>query len=99
VQAYIEGPYGSPMIDTLGTRYKCFLIVSSGIGWSFLRAWKRQLLQDCVRGREVKSIRSIAIMKHKDRHCLFEFRGWEDGIEGETVPKEIQLLVGCNFQA
>jgi hypothetical protein len=81
------------MIDTLGTRYKCFLIVSSGLGWTFLRAWKRQLLQEVVRERPVKSIRSIAIMKHKDRHLLEEFYGWEGGIEEQQVPQGTQLLV------
>jgi hypothetical protein len=75
MQAYIEGPYGAPMIDVLGSRYKCFLIVSSGLGWTFLRSWKRQLLQDAVRGRELKAIRSVAIMKHKYRHCLHECMG------------------------
>lgn len=45
MQAYIEGPYGAPMVDTWGTRSTAFLIVSSGFGWTFLRAWKRQLVQ------------------------------------------------------
>jgi hypothetical protein len=45
VRAYIEGPYGAPMIDTFGARYTAFLIVTSGLGWTFLRAWKRQLVQ------------------------------------------------------
>jgi hypothetical protein len=93
LQAYIEGPYGAPMIDTLGTRYKCFLIVASGLGWTFLRAWKRQLLQEAVRARPVKSIRSIAIMKHKDRHLLEEFYGWEGGVEDQQLPSGVQLLV------
>ena len=81
------------MIDVLGTRYKSFLVLSSGLGWTFLRSWKRQLLQDAVRGRPIKSIRSIAIMKHSYRHCLFEFMGWEGGIEDESLPGRPTLQV------
>ena len=45
LQAYIEGPYGSPMLDAFGTTHTAFLVISSGFGWTFLRAWKRQLVQ------------------------------------------------------
>jgi NADPH oxidase len=30
--AYIEGPYGHPMVDIEGPRYKCMLMISGGIG-------------------------------------------------------------------
>lgn len=77
VKAYIEGPYGSPMIDVHGTQYKCFVVVSGGVGWTFVRSWKRQLIFDASRGRPVKSINSIAILKAADRHQLPEFAGWD----------------------
>lgn len=48
MQAYIEGPYGAPMVDVHGLRYKCFMLVSTGMGWTFVRAWKRQLVQVCT---------------------------------------------------
>lgn len=45
VQVYIEGPYGSPHIDTFGDHFKVYLIITTGFGWTFLRAWKRQIVQ------------------------------------------------------
>ena len=53
VQAYIEGPYGAPLIDTFGHRHTAFLIVTSGLGWTFLRAWKRQLVQVRLDRRQI----------------------------------------------
>ena len=91
-QAYVEGPYGAPMIDTHGPRYKCFLIISSGMGWTFLRAWKRQLLQDASRGRGVRAITSVAIMRHHDRYLAPEFTGWHCGIDEQSLD-EVSLLV------
>jgi hypothetical protein len=92
LQAYIEGPYGAPMIDVHSERYKCFLIISSGMGWTFLRSWKRQLVQDAVRGRPVKAITSVSIMRHQDKYLLPEFSGWHYGID-EMPSKDICLLV------
>lgn len=76
LQAYVEGPYGAPMIDVHSERYKCFLIVSSGLGWTFLRAFKRQLLQDGARGRNIKAVSSVAILRRDDDFQLPEFSGW-----------------------
>ena len=33
------------MLDAFGTTHTAFLVISSGFGWTFLRAWKRQLVQ------------------------------------------------------
>jgi len=32
LKAYIDGPYGEPSVDVEGSTYKCFLLVSGGIG-------------------------------------------------------------------
>lgn len=77
MQAYIEGPYGAPMIDVHGPLYKCFVVVSGGVGWTFLRSWKRQLVADAARGRPVKMISTVAILKATDCHQLSEFVGWD----------------------
>jgi hypothetical protein len=82
----VEGPYGSPKVDVYGSRCRCFLIISSGVGWTFLRAWKRQLLQDAERGRAVRLINSIAIIKYQDAHFVDEFGGWSYGSAKETLP-------------
>ena len=29
---WVDGPYGEPMIDTEGSMYKMFLLISGGIG-------------------------------------------------------------------
>ena len=50
-KVYIEGPYGAPMIDVHGSKYKCFVLMSTGMGWTFVRAWKRQLVQVWPQGR------------------------------------------------
>lgn len=90
VKAYIEGPYGAPMIDVHGTRYKCFVVVSGGVGWTFVRSWKRQLIFDASRGRPVKSINCIAILKAADRHQLPEFSGWD--VPGSDSPACADIL-------
>ena len=38
LQVYLEGPYGAPMIDLHGPRYKCFILICSGMG---LDLWPR----------------------------------------------------------
>ena len=93
-QAYIEGPYGAPMIDLHGATHTCFLIITSGMGWTFLRAWKRQLLQEAARGRTVHVLRSVAIMRHHDRHLAAEFSGWDASLEdGAELPAELHAQV------
>lgn len=77
VQAYIEGPYGAPMIDVHGPRYKCFVVVSGGVGWTFVRSWKRQLIADAARGRPLKSLATAAVIRAVDTHQLPEFVGWD----------------------
>ena len=32
VKIYIDGPYGAPIIDIDGDRYKMFILMSGGIG-------------------------------------------------------------------
>ena len=94
MQAYIEGPYGSPKIDIHSDKYKCFLIVGSGLGWTFSRSMKRQLLREATRGRPIKSIRSIAIVRELAASALRSCWGWdlrED--QGEKWPKGLQALV------
>ena len=59
---YIEGPYGAPRVDLHGTRFKSFVIVTAGMGWSFSRALKRTLVAEARRGRPVTSIRSIQVL-------------------------------------
>ena len=93
VQAYIEGPYGAPMIDVHGTRYKCFVVVSGGVGWTFVRSWKRQLIADAARGRPVKAINTVAILKAADSHQLPEFLGWDVPGSDSAVCGEILTQV------
>jgi hypothetical protein len=80
------------MIDVHSERYKCFLIISSGMGWTFLRSWKRQLVQDSSRGRHIKAITTVSIMRHCEKHLVEEFSGWAAGNDFE--PREdVRLLV------
>jgi hypothetical protein len=80
------------MIDVHSERYKCFLIISSGMGWTFLRSWKRQLVQDASRGRHVKAITSVAVMRHSEKHLAEEFSGWDGGL-GYEPPDDVLLMV------
>lgn len=97
-QAYIEGPYGTPMIDTFGDRHTCFIIVTSGMGWTFLRAMKRQLLADAARGRDVRVVRTVATMRAHDSFLVDEFGGFDTGIEGGVVPATVIAKV-CTVTA
>jgi FAD-binding domain len=95
-QVYVEGPYGAPMIDLHGSRYKCVLIICSGLGWTYGRAMKRQLLADAVRGRPLKSLRSVAVAREQTASALDACWGWdlrED--EGEAWPPGLRALVRC----
>ena len=106
LQAYIEGPYGTPMIDLHGEHFTCFLIITSGMGWTFLRAWKRQLVQEAARGRPVHALRCVAIMRHHDRHLAKEFAGWDielpEGAQAPALAAEVCMpnfcsVVKCNM--
>lgn len=77
MQVYLEGPYGAPMIDIHSARYKCVLIVCSGMGWTFGRAMKRQLLDDAMRGRPLASVRSVAVVREQTAGALDSCWGWE----------------------
>lgn len=89
----MEGPYGSPMIDVHGTRYKSFVLVAGGIGWTFLRSWRRQLLQDACRGRPVKSVTTITVLRGADQHQASEILD-SPAIEGPLIlPSDLELQV------
>jgi hypothetical protein len=94
VQAYIEGPYGAPMIDLHGSHFTCFLIITSGMGWTFLRAWKRQLVQEAARGRPVHVLHTVAVIRRTDGHLAAEFAGW-DGIELPDGSDKSTLKLGA----
>ena len=79
MQVYIEGPYGAPMVDVHSAKYKCFVLMSTGMGWTFVRAWKRQLCQESHAGRPVKLVRAVAVMRGNNAHALPEFFGWHAG--------------------
>eukprot|EP00892_Ulva_mutabilis_P004391 jgi/Ulvmu1/2323/UM013_0171.1 len=92
-KVYVEGPYGSPMIDVHGPRYRCFLVIAGGIGWTFLRAWRRQLLQDACRGRPVKSVATISVLRAADQHHAAEILD-SPAIDGPLVlPADLHLQV------
>jgi hypothetical protein len=94
VQVYIEGPYGAPAIDVHSAKYKSFLIISSGLGWTFGRAMKRQLLSDAVRGRPLRSIRSVAVVRELAASTLQSCWGWDlREREGEIWPSGLHALV------
>ena len=94
LQVYLEGPYGAPMIDLHGPRYKCFILICSGMGWTFGRALKRQLLADAVRGRPLKSVRSVAVVREQTAGALDSCWGWDlRAEEGETWPAELLAQV------
>jgi hypothetical protein len=78
LQVLVEGPYGAPMIDVQSAHYKCFLIISGGLGWTFLRAWKHQLVSEAARGRPVKVVHAVAVLKHWNAFHGPLFRGWPD---------------------
>ena len=93
VQVYVEGPYGSPMIDVHGPRYKCFVVIAGGIGWTFLRSWRRQLLQDACRGRPLKSVTTITVLRGADQHHAAEILD-SPAIDGPLVlPSTLELQV------
>lgn len=93
MQVYLDGPYGAPAIDLHGGGYKCFLLLSRGMGWAALRAWKRQLLQDALRARGVRAVQSFAVVDHTRRDLLAEFQGWEGGLAGQSLPADLRLVV------
>ena len=86
MQAYIEGPYGAPMIDVHSAHHTCFLIITSGLGWTFLRAWKRQLVQAAARGRPLQVLRTVAVMRAAEAHLAAEFAGWDVPVAAGAVP-------------
>ena len=90
---YLDGPYGAPAVNLHGGGVKCVLLLSSGMGWTALRAWKRQLLQDAVRGRAVKVVQSVAVLDHECRDQLAEFQGWEGELAGQSLPDSLCLVV------
>lgn len=96
LQAYIEGPYGSPKIDMHGSGYNCFLVITSGIFWTFLRAWKRQLVHDASRGMPVVAIKTVAILWADDAHQFCEFSGWDMPGYGVLKDNGIRAEV-CNL--
>ena len=83
MQLLLDGPYGAPQIDVYSERYKCFVIVATGGAWPFLRSWKRQLLHDRARGRDVRSIVCIAAVPQSDAHVVSEFAGWDVARSGK----------------
>lgn len=93
LQVYVEGPYGSPMIDVHGIRYKAFVLVAGGIGWTFLRSWRRQLLQDACRGRPVKAVTTVTVLRGADQHQAEEILD-SPAIDGPLVlPNDLELQV------
>ena len=95
LQVYLEGPYGAPSIDLYSGRYKCFLIVTSGAGWTFLRAWKRQLCHERSRGRPMRVLMSVAVMRAPDAHHLREFAGWRGLLPRKALLQEGPLEPDC----
>lgn len=95
MQAYLEGPYGAPMIDVHGSRYKCFLLISGGIGWTFLRSWRRQLLQDAQRGRPVRHVTTVAVMRATDQHHMPEIT---DTLNPEAAVDSLEMPAGLRLE-
>jgi predicted ferric reductase len=65
VDAYIEGPYGEPITDVDSGRYKCFLLVSGGIGVTPMQSICNQLLYDFARGRPIVKIWFVWAVRDK----------------------------------
>jgi hypothetical protein len=82
----MEGPYGSPMIDLHGGRFRHFLLISGGLGWTFTRGWKRQLVDDASRGRDVHRIHSVVVLRGSESAQVDEIGGWECA-DGERWPE------------
>ena len=93
VQVYVEGPYGSPMIDVHGPRYKCFVVIAGGIGWTFLRSWRRQLLQDARRGRPLKSLTTITVLRSSSQHHAAEIFDSPEICGPLVLPRTLTLEV------
>ena len=79
-------------------RARLFLLVSTitlilGLGWTLLRACKRQLLSDSSRGRDIRSIHTAAVIKAHDQHLFDEFGGWESQWDSESRTSELMLRV------
>ena len=91
-QVYIEGPYGAPQIDVYGSTYKCFLIISSGAGWTFACAWKRQLANDARCGRDVRALHVATALPALDVHATSEFAGFGCG-DGGAWPEGLSAQV------
>lgn len=65
VTAFMEGPYGEPVTDVEGDRYKCFLLVSGGIGVTPMQSIFNQLLYEYARGRKIVKIWFVYAVRDK----------------------------------
>lgn len=83
------------MVDVYGSRYKCFLLISGGIGWTFLRSWRRQLLQDAARGRPVKSVTTVAVVRATDQHHMPEIT---DALNPEAAVDTMDVPAGLRLE-
>jgi predicted ferric reductase len=53
---WMEGPYGEPAVDVEGSRYKCFLMLSGGIGITPMQSITNDLISQHERGRELVKV-------------------------------------------
>jgi len=76
VAAFLEGCYGEPAVDVESDRYKCFLMISGGIGITPMQSIANELCEQQRRGRPMKKlwfIWSVRPLAQAGRWwCLFD---------------------------
>ncbi len=70
VSAYVDGPYGVPMINIEGNKYEAFLLISGGIGITPIQSIANTLIHESKSGRRLKKI--IFVWTGKDIRYLDE---------------------------
>ncbi len=95
MDAFLEGPYGSPAIDLLGARYRCVLLISGGIGITPIQAMFNELLMQASAGRPLR--RLALVWAVRDRHMVDRWAGrlplLKEGLHVRTVE---ELCWGCD---
>ena len=100
--AYIEGPYGDQQVDLWGASHECFLLVAGGIGVTPMQSIARQLHDQHLRGRPLRSLQLIwsvrdlklvtAMLDPPGGPTVSLFQGTEDAYQAEECEDTSAVL-------
>lgn len=62
-RAWVEGPYGAPMVDVHGDAYKMVLLVGGGMGATPMLSFAGHLLEQSKRGRDIHGVSFVWALK------------------------------------